>query len=397
MDPFTEKLLERTRARRENLQKKMAERPNAANRQMVKRPREPLTDTNSLICEPPLEKIPQAAPKPSPSKRKCSGENLQSSIVDEENKEPTVPKSVTPLLQDPPTDKKPPVGPASIRNTPSMERRSRPNVPTQEDKTESVEPKRKAVVEEERVEMVEVMEVSQVSSLQNSRSEEVGESAGPSATGMRSRLQMLADQRKCWESGNPTAAPDCPPLSMLKRQPEVTPSPAPSSVSAGPPLGRRGRLANLAATIGSWEDDLSHASIPKQEKPNTASVPKMLTRDTNGSAKSTAHVVTSSAALDKSAAKSNQSMIHSPVKATQVTPPSPQKAEAPAVPSTNSPQKLSKQELSFASTPLKERLQPAAQSTVKTPLSSRTLGVLPSPNKPDIRPKPADQLSLIHI
>lgn len=51
-----QKLLERTRARRENLQKKMAERPNAANRQMVKRPREPLADTNSLICEPSSDK-----------------------------------------------------------------------------------------------------------------------------------------------------------------------------------------------------------------------------------------------------------------------------------------------------------------------------------------------------
>lgn len=48
-----QKLLERTRARRENLQKKMAERPNAANRQMAKRP---LTDTNSLIGESAVDK-----------------------------------------------------------------------------------------------------------------------------------------------------------------------------------------------------------------------------------------------------------------------------------------------------------------------------------------------------
>ncbi|KAG5265126.1 hypothetical protein AALO_G00261700, partial [Alosa alosa] len=56
MDPFTEKLLERTRARRENLQKKMADRPTAANRQMAKRSREPLAESNSLISEPPVEK-----------------------------------------------------------------------------------------------------------------------------------------------------------------------------------------------------------------------------------------------------------------------------------------------------------------------------------------------------
>lgn len=48
-----QKLLERTRARRENLQKKMAERPNAANRQMAKRP---LADTNSLNGEASVDK-----------------------------------------------------------------------------------------------------------------------------------------------------------------------------------------------------------------------------------------------------------------------------------------------------------------------------------------------------
>lgn len=58
------------------------------------------------------------------------------------------------------------------------------------------------------------------------------------------------------------AAPDCAPLCLTKRQVEVVP--APSHTPAGPPLGRKGRLANLAATIGSWEDDLSHAHLPGQ-------------------------------------------------------------------------------------------------------------------------------------
>lgn len=53
---FTQKLLERTRARRENLQKKMAERPTAASRHMSKRSREPLTETNSVVSQPPAEK-----------------------------------------------------------------------------------------------------------------------------------------------------------------------------------------------------------------------------------------------------------------------------------------------------------------------------------------------------
>ena len=50
---FKQKLLERTRARRENLQKKMAERPNAASRGMVKRP---LADTNNMTIEPVFDK-----------------------------------------------------------------------------------------------------------------------------------------------------------------------------------------------------------------------------------------------------------------------------------------------------------------------------------------------------
>ena len=55
-------------------------------------------------------------------------------------------------------------------------------------------------------------------------------------------------------------------LSPIKREPEVAPqveAPAPS----GAPMGRRGRLANLAATIGSWEDDLSQPTIPKDPPP----------------------------------------------------------------------------------------------------------------------------------
>uniref|UniRef100_A0A3Q4HTC8 Anillin n=1 Tax=Neolamprologus brichardi TaxID=32507 RepID=A0A3Q4HTC8_NEOBR len=65
MDPFTEKLLERTRARRENLQKKLAERSNAANRQVVKRPREPLTDTNVVISDEMVSPFSDACDVPS--------------------------------------------------------------------------------------------------------------------------------------------------------------------------------------------------------------------------------------------------------------------------------------------------------------------------------------------
>uniref|UniRef100_A0AAY4EPN9 Anillin n=1 Tax=Denticeps clupeoides TaxID=299321 RepID=A0AAY4EPN9_9TELE len=129
MDPFTEKLLERTRARRENLQKKIAERPAGANRQMAKRPREPLAEANSLIREP-------------------LSENAVRHTLDT-----SVEKAATPTM-------------------------------------------------------------------------------------------------------------------------EVVPDPV--LVSSGTPVGRKGRLANLAATIGSWEDDLSHPSVLRdnaQGQPGTACAP----------------------------------------------------------------------------------------------------------------------------
>ncbi|XP_032827075.1 uncharacterized protein LOC116952128 isoform X2 [Petromyzon marinus] len=78
MDPFTQKLLERTRARRELLQQKMSERPSPS-----KRLREPLTDANMrggtltplTTQEPPCGKSNQVgASIPSPSKRLCAGD-----------------------------------------------------------------------------------------------------------------------------------------------------------------------------------------------------------------------------------------------------------------------------------------------------------------------------------
>lgn len=379
MDPFTEKLLERTRARRENLQKKMAERPNAANRAMVKRP---LTDTNSLICEQATEKVPQSATKPSPSKRKCSGENMQSML--DENKEPLVPRLVAPLLQDPPTDKKPPVGHASLRNTPSMEKTHRPSGTPQMEQVTRIVPGEKSICSAEvPVSGEEVIDIA--TPQQQRRTEEGVEETVTSATGMRSRLQRLAEQRKRWESGEAsTEAPECTPLSMLKTSAEAPQSPTPSLVSSAP-MGRRGRLANLAATIGSWEDDLSHTNIPKhtpQEKP-AASIQKPANRET--SVKAADRVVTGSSAGGKSKINSNQSTVYSPVKASRVVPPSPQKAEAPAItPSTQSPQKLS------YSSPHKDYPKPVPQSPLKNQVQTRTLGVVPSLQKPEIRAKPAD-------
>ncbi|XP_030003215.1 anillin isoform X2 [Sphaeramia orbicularis] len=395
MDPFTEKLLQRTRARRENLQKKIAERPNAANRQMVKRP---LTDTNSVITEPVTDKVPQTSSKPSPSKRKCSEENIQPA-AGEENKEPLVPRAVTPVLQDPLTDKKPPVIPASIRSTPSLEKTTtQPVVQPQLEQPKCVEPepeKKSWTTAAEPMSSREVEMVSVSSVLQSSKEDKVQDCA-PSETGMRSRLQRLANQRKCWD-GPSDATPDCTPLSVLRRQADVPSAPAPS-VSSGTPLGRKGRLANLAATIGSWEDDMSHANIPKenpQNKPPAASVSKFASRDVSvaASTKPADHVVV------KATTSSNQS-VNSPVKASQVIPPSPQKSDVPAVtPSLQtigSPQKSSNQEQSYTSSPQKALSKPVSQSPLKNQVLSKGLGLTSSPQKPEIRAKPVVTPSSSH-
>lgn len=75
-------------------------------------------------------------------------------------------------------------------------------------------------------------------------------------------------------SGASAPVADCVPLSMLKRLAEAQPPPAMSSKN---PVGRRGRLANLTATIESWEDDLSFANIPS-EKPGMGFVPRPAAR-----------------------------------------------------------------------------------------------------------------------
>ncbi|CAK6970100.1 anillin isoform X3 [Scomber scombrus] len=393
MDPFTEKLLERTRARRENLQKKMAERPNAANRQMVKRPREPLADTNSVISEPVIDKVPQVSSKPSPSKRSRSGENLQPT-ASEENQEPAMTPPAASVNPDPLTNKKPPVGPASIRSSSSLEKTAtRPVVQSQPEQPKTVQPE------------PEKMSVTPSPAPLNSREVEMV-SASPTPQrnkeepGMKSRFQRLAEQRKVWD-GTSDEVPDSTPLPMLNRQADVPPAAVPAASSGGP-LGRRGRLANLAATIGTWEDDLSHANIPKQtqEKPATPSVSRFANRDTSVTASTkpsaAGHVAASSAASSKTTITSNQQAVCSPVKSSHVVPPSPQKAETPAarpaLQSVPSPQKSSLQKTAYPPSPLKTSSSSSSTSVPQSPLKnqalSRGLNPISSPQKPELRAKP---------
>ncbi|XP_077347788.1 anillin isoform X2 [Lithobates pipiens] len=224
MDPFTEKLLERTRARRENLQKKMADRPTAGARTAALNKR-PLAETNR---QPPVQaEEVKPCSKPSPSKRRCSDENKILGAENKQPKSPEIAKSTQPEIvahpQVRPTEQTPPRTIVTSKEEPKL------------------------------------------------HSEDHG------APSVRSRMQRLADQRRYWD--NDGSPPSSPPISNPPK--EILPSPPKtqtSIVNPETPMGRRGRLANLAATIGSCEDDLSHPSVKPnntQEKPGTACLSKV--------------------------------------------------------------------------------------------------------------------------
>lgn len=212
----------------------MADRPNAANRPMVKRP---LADTNSVISKPVIDKgmntfvelkcaetcfvnlttelqlysclifphhfppVPQVSSKPSPSKRRCSEENVQPAAGGE-NQEPMMLQPVTPMLSDPPTDKKPPVGPASVRSSSSLEKTAtRPAVQSQPGQLKTVQPEPEKMAVTPAPDPPSSREAEMVSdnSALHRNKEDLVEDPAPSAGGMKSRLQRLAEQRKRWD------------------------------------------------------------------------------------------------------------------------------------------------------------------------------------------------------
>ncbi|NXN02380.1 ANLN protein, partial [Sylvia borin] len=225
----TQKLLERTRARRENLQKKMAERPKAGVRptMQAKRAREPLAETGNQAPLPSDEV--KSDTKPSPSKRPCPND-IETQASSLENVQP-VPSSST------------------SRDSPHMtsESHKTSNSSSLVQPPEQVKP--------------------------NTKSET------PAALSVKTRMQRLAEQRRCWDSEDPA---ECVPLSPLQSK-DLSVSPpkqTSNALASETPIGRRGRLANLAATIGSWEDDLSHPSAKQnnaQEQPGTTCLSKLST------------------------------------------------------------------------------------------------------------------------
>ncbi|KAM5302738.1 anillin isoform 2-T2 [Glossophaga mutica] len=238
MDPFTEKLLERTRARRENLQKKLAGRPTAAPRSgaPAKRAREPLAEASN---QPPGAEE-KSCTKPSPSKKRCS-DNTEVEVSNLENEPPVESASAKPCSPSPVSPQARPQAPAPASGSPPA---------TQ-------------------------------ASLLGLRG---GLDAGPEAaagSSVKTRMQRLAAQRRHWdeeEDGTGTNG-DVPESSLVPAVPaedKAASPPNPSEASATP-IGRRGRLANLAAAICSWEDDVSHSSAKQssaQGQPGTTCLSK---------------------------------------------------------------------------------------------------------------------------
>ncbi|XP_019511236.1 PREDICTED: anillin isoform X1 [Hipposideros armiger] len=236
MDPFTEKLLERTRARRENLQKKMAERPTAAARSAThaKRAREPLSEASNQ--QPLSAGEEKSCTKPSPSKKRCS-DNTEVEVSNLENEQPVQsvsakprsPRPVSPQAQPPAPAPAPAPASDSVADAPSMPRGL------------------------------------------NSRPE------APAASSVKTRMQKLAAQRRHWDNSDVTD--DIPEISLMPAVPpeEKAASPPKPSEASAAPLGRKGRLANLAATICSWEDDVNHSSAKQnsaQGRPGTTCLSK---------------------------------------------------------------------------------------------------------------------------
>ncbi|KAH0511961.1 Actin-binding protein anillin, partial [Microtus ochrogaster] len=108
-------LLERTRARRENLQRKMAERPTAAARSAhAKRGREPLSEANNQQSLSGGEE--KSCTKPSPSKKRCS-DKIEVEVLDLENKEPVEPTAAKPCSPRPEPPQAQPPAPAAISDS----------------------------------------------------------------------------------------------------------------------------------------------------------------------------------------------------------------------------------------------------------------------------------------
>ncbi|TEA34342.1 hypothetical protein DBR06_SOUSAS13710013, partial [Sousa chinensis] len=232
------KLLERTRARRENLQRKMAERPTPAARSAThaKRVREPLSEASNQ--QPLSGGEEKSCTKPSPSKKRCS-DNTEVEVSNLENEKPVESASAKPCSPSP------------------MSPQAQPQAP-----------QTPAGVSDSVAAPASLLGVRRGL---NSRLE------GTAASSVKTRMQKLAEQRRHWDSDDVTDdIHESSPFSAMPSEATSPPKPSLSDASATP-VGRKGRLANLAATICSWEDDVKNSSAKQnsvQEQPGTTCLSK---------------------------------------------------------------------------------------------------------------------------
>uniref|UniRef100_A0A8C6Y8V9 Anillin n=1 Tax=Naja naja TaxID=35670 RepID=A0A8C6Y8V9_NAJNA len=110
--------------------------------------------------------------------------------------------------------------------------------------------------------------------------------AGRSTAEVRNMAQTKRNREPLSEAGNQSVQSNEEDLPenisvtpILSKECVISPPKQLNAVTDAP-IGRRGRLANLAATIGSWENDLSHPSAKQnntQEQPGTTCFSKLST------------------------------------------------------------------------------------------------------------------------
>ncbi|XP_078198334.1 anillin isoform X5 [Callithrix jacchus] len=215
----------------------MAERPIAAPRSMThtKRAREPLSEASNQ--QPVAGGKEKSCTKPSPSKKRCS-DDTEAEASNLENKQPveSTAKSCSPS----------PVSP-------------------------QVQPQAADTVSDS---------VAVPASLLGMRKGLNSRPEATAASSVKTRMQKLAEQRRRWDSDEMTD--DVPESSLFSPTPSssekaASPPKPPLSNASATPVGRRGRLANLAATICSWEDDVNHSSAKQNralEQPGTTCLSK---------------------------------------------------------------------------------------------------------------------------
>ncbi|XP_021110243.1 anillin isoform X2 [Heterocephalus glaber] len=218
----------------------MAERPTAAARSAThaKRLREPLSEASNQ--QPPSSGEEKSGTKPSPSKKRCS-DHAEVEVSNLENKQPVetaAVKSCSPSLAAPQVR---PPAPAGVRDSAAAP--------------------------------------ASLLGLGRELHPRLEAAAGSS---VKTRMQKLAEQRRHWDNDTAdTFSDDVPTSSLISPVPSeekaASPPKSPLSGASATPVGRRGRLANLAATISSWEDDVSYSSAKQnsvQEQPGTTCLSK---------------------------------------------------------------------------------------------------------------------------